>query len=159
MRSGGLGTEKRGFQVGVERSIPGSFGGFPEFGLQEVRRAVDEDVEVAETSYGAVDEFLDRANVAEFRGEGGGFRAEFLDFLDELVGCGCGFSVVNGEVDAFLGKAERDRAAKALCRSRDQSHAAVELFEGAHGREGSISRMDSSRSGRLQSTAVYGGER
>jgi len=59
VRSGGLGAEEGGFEIGVEGGVPGVLGGFTEFGGQEVGGAVDEDVEMAEMDDDIVDEFLD----------------------------------------------------------------------------------------------------
>jgi len=67
--------------------------------------------------------FLDGSDVREFRGEGNGAMAEFLNFGNYFMSLGSRFSVVDGDIGAFLPQPERDRASQPLGRTGDQRHA------------------------------------
>lgn len=61
---GGLGAEKRRFEICVEGSVPSLFGGSFEFGVQEVGGAVYKDVEAAKEFGRIVEEALDFGDAA-----------------------------------------------------------------------------------------------
>src|ERR1700730_12013315 len=58
-RGGGLGTEKWGSQIHIERSIPDLLGDGCEVGVKKIRGVVDEDVEAAKFFIGVGEEFVD----------------------------------------------------------------------------------------------------
>src|SRR3974390_1161307 len=134
MRSSGLRTEKRGSQVGVERSVPSGFGSFQELGFEEVSGAVDENVALAAGGDALRDEAPEGGDVGEVGGKCRRAAAEFFDLGDNLLRLHSRFAVVDGNVRAFLGESERDDAAKPLPGSRDEGHSAMQslLFGHAH---------------------------
>ena len=133
--SSGLGEEEGCFEIGVERSVPGGFGGGAEFGFEEIGGAVDENVQLAEVGGDIGDEFLDGGDVGEFRGKGGGAATEFLDFGNEFVGFAGGLAVVNGHIRTFAGQAKSYRTSETFGRAGNEGHAAVEIRFVSHAKK------------------------
>ena len=133
MRSGGLGGEEGGFEIGVEGGVPGLLGGGAEFGFEEIGGVVDEDVEAVEVVDGLIDEILDFGDAGEVGGNGDGAAAEFFDFVDGVAGFVFGMAVVDGDVGAFGGEAQGDEAADAFGGTGDEGDAAREVGLGRHG--------------------------
>jgi len=81
---------------------------------------------------GLLDEILDLGYVREVGGNGDGATAEFFDFADGVLGFGFGAAVVDGDVGAFRGQAQSDKAAEAPGGAGDEGDAARQpLFVGS----------------------------
>ncbi len=133
--SRGLGAKKRRFEIGVEGGVPSVLGGLAELGFQERGGGVDENIEVAELSKDIGDEFLDCGDVGEFGGKCGAGAAKLFNSRDQFLGFGGGVAVMNSDVRAFLGEAERDSAAEPFGSAGDESDAAMEFGLIGHGKK------------------------
>lgn len=112
--SGSLGAEKRRFQICVEGGVPGLFGGSFKFRVQEVGRAVHQDVEAAKEFGRIVEEALDFGDATQIGLQSNASTAEFFDLRDYFSSFGTRRTVVDDDVGTFLGKVESDGAAQAF---------------------------------------------
>ncbi len=123
IRSGSLRTKKWRLEIGIKRRVPSLLGSFAELGFQKIRGIVDENLQVSEMANNIGNKSLDGGDVREFRGESNGATAELLNFGNYFLSLGSRFSVVDGDIGAFLPQPDRNRASEALGRASDQRHA------------------------------------
>ena len=130
---GSLRAEKWGFEIYVERGIPGFFGGGGEFRVEEIGGVVDEDVEAAEffaafANSRSMSDFLARSAAREMD------RRPRFDFGHNFFGVVARLVIVHDDVGAFGGQMQRDGAAQAF--SRPGNHEATfppEVVRGTNG--------------------------
>lgn len=125
-RSGGLGAEKRGFQICVERGVPDFFRGGNDAAGKEIGGAVDEDVEAAELLAGFIEEAANFGDAGEGGLPGDGATAEAFDLRDGFLCVFGGGVVVDDKVGAFFGEAEGHGTAEALRGTSDEGDAALQ---------------------------------
>ena len=126
MRGGGAQDAERRDQVDAEHGQVLLVGGFLDDVVPGVAGVVDDDVEAAKVFHGGADETIGKAGLGHAAIDRDRLAAGCLDFGDDRV-TRRGVEIVDHDTSALAGKLERDGAADAASRTRDECDFSLEF--------------------------------